>query len=568
MLVKLREPTLRSLLDRTFDLHASLPSLAYAGETPCSYAAMKEIMESLAGLLMAQEVSKGERVALLGDNSPSWVHAYLTLVSMGRVAIPILTGFTRKQVHAILDRSRCAAAFVAQKQMEKIEGSASRHLRAIFSLDDFSLVGGREDTDSKPSSFMPFESLPRPSPKDVAAIIHTSGTTGNSKGVILTHENITSNVLHSIEQFPIDHHDRFLSILPLSHTFEATGGMLCPIAAGSSIHYMKGLPTPARLLDAMGRVKPTAVLAVPLLMEKIYKKQILPGIRKRTFTRWLFGFPFTRPLVHRKAGARLLALFGGHLRFFMFGGASLSEEVERFLKEAGIQYATGYGLTESSPILTINPFGKVKLGSVGLPIPGVEVKVLFADPKTGIGEIVARGPNIMAGYADDETASAHAFTRDGWLKTGDLGFLDEDGYLFLKGRSKNVIVKASGENIYPESVEELLLQDPAVLQALVCESEGKLVAQIHLDETILQEMCAGNESGETRPLNDRFVRDYIENLKRKVNLELPAFSRLNEITLRTEPFETTPTQKIKRYLYVKQAGANIQEKEQPLEKGK
>jgi len=549
MIVELQELTLRALAERSFDFYDSFPATAFAGEEAKTYASLKGEVERAAGLLLSLGIEKGDRVAILGDNCPHWVSAYLAVTSMGAVATPILTGFTGKQIGNILSQSECNAAFISAKQWKKLQGHRPPSLRGLLSLEDFSLVG--EDGKLIDEEILPMalESLPRPSPGDLAALIHTSGTTGYSKAVMLTHENIASNVVNSIERFPIDHNDRFLSILPLAHTFEATGGMLSPIAAGSSIYYMRGLPTPAKLLHAMGSVKPTAVLAVPLLIEKIYKKQIMPQIRKSLLTQWLHRFPLTRPLIHKKAGAKLLESLGGNLRFFMFGGAPLSHDVEVFLGEAQIQYATGYGLSETSPILTISPFGKVKFGSVGLPIPGVEIQVDHPDPQTGVGELLVRGPNIMVGYFEDPASTAAAFTGEGWLKTGDLGFKDDEGYLFLKGRSKNVIVRSSGENIYPESIEEQLLKDPRITQALVHEKDGRLVAQVFLEEEVLKkgDEAAGAFDG------TQDVKAYLEDLRQRVNLELPAFSKLTTMIHRTEPFEMTPTNKIKRYLYVKDA---------------
>jgi long-chain acyl-CoA synthetase len=347
---------------------------------------------------------------------------------------------------------------------------------------------------------------------------------------------------------PLDTNDRFLSILPLSHTFEATGGMLCPLATGVSIYYMQGLPTPQKLLTSMESAKPTGVLTVPLVMDKIYRKRILPQIQNKKMLNTLYAMPVFRKKLNKVAGKKLIKSLGGQLRFFMFGGAALNEDVEVFLRDAGIQYSTGYGMTETSPIMTINPFGKVRVGSCGQPIPGIQIQINEPDPETGIGEIVVKGPMVMRGYYNNPKATAEVFLENGWLKTGDLGYFDREGYLFIKGRSKHVIVGPSGENIYPEIIEQKLQQNPFVQQAIVYTVEEKLTVKVYLDPDLLdQEMKkAGVGSDQVKG----WLEELLETIRKTVNAELPTFSTIQRITRQSEPFEMTPTNKVKRYLYV------------------
>ena len=390
--------------------------------------------------------------------------------------------------------------------------------------------------------------MPEPEAEDLAVIIYTSGTTGHSKGVMLSQRNIVFDVVNGIERFPINADDRFLSILPLAHTFEATGGMLCPIAIGASIYYMRGLPTPQKLLAAMETVKPTAVLTVPLVIDKIFRKKILPQIQGKLIINKLYPLAFFRKKLHQVAGRKLVQSFGNKLRFFMFGGASLNEDVEVFLRDAGISYSTGYGMTETAPIMTINPFGQVKVGSCGKPIPGIEMSIHEPDAQSGIGEIIVRGPIVMSGYYKNPDATAEVFLKGGWLKTGDLGFFDDEGYLFIKGRCKNVIIGPSGENIYPEAIEQKILQEPYFQEAVVFESDGKLLVKAYLDYDVLDREFERNK------LNDaearKLTEDILEQARQRINTQLPAFSQISKILEHPEPFEKTPTNKVKRYLYI------------------
>lgn len=568
MIVEIEQLTIRALMERSFSLYESLPALGYVGDLPRSYSEIRSDVQKLATSLLDRGVKKGDKVAILGENSPNWAVAYLAVVYIGAVAVPILPGFTDSDTRHIIRNSGAGVIFVSQNQRAKIEELDKSVLHTIYSLEDFSAQEFKKDNlkalektiqsfirkeGAEPSAEEILNQFPEPEPDDLAAIIYTSGTTGHSKGVMLTHKNIASNVVNSIEKFPIDSRDRFLSILPLAHTFECTGGMLCPLSVGVTIFYMRGLPTPQKLLSAMETVRPTAVLSVPLVIDKIYRKKVLPQLQSNKLIANLYNKPFFRKNLHKLAGRKLKKSLGGKLRFFMFGGAALNEDVEFFLQEAGIQYSTGYGMTETSPILTINPFGKVKAGSCGQAIPGIEIKIDGADKQNQEGEILVRGDSIMAGYFKNEEATKEVLRDDGWLKTGDLGYLDSDGYLFIKGRSKNVIIGPSGENIYPETVEQLILTSPYIQEVIVYQSEGKLVAKAYLDSDILDQELKdkGIDAAQTK----EYIAALLEQIRKQVNERLPQFSRISKITDHPDPFEKTPTNKVKRYLYTPQAGA-------------
>jgi len=568
MIVKIDKYTINDLMERSFSRFENLPALSFVGGKPLTFGEIRQKVHQTALLLLKKNIQKGDRVAILGENSPNWVISYLATVAIGAVAVPILTGFPDADTRHILRDSGSSAIFVTDKQRDKVEEMGSSSLHTIIVLEDFSVTTTakshlkesekhiqsllkKHDENNDASKIINEYYTPRE--EDLAVIIYTSGTTGHSKGVMLTHKNIASNTVNSIEQFPIDDKDRFLSILPLSHTFECTGGMMCPLAAGSSIYYMDGLPTPQKLLSAMEKVKPTAVLTVPLVMDKIYRKRVIPQIKKIPILGSLYSTAFIRKRLNKIAGKKLLQTFGGELRFFMFGGAALNEDVETFLRDAGISYSTGYGMTETAPILTINPFGKVKVGSCGQPIPGIEMDIHEPNPDTKIGEIIVHGPNVMQGYYKNDEATKSTFLENGWLRTGDLGYFDDEGYLFIKGRSKNVIVGPSGENIYPEIIEQELAQSPYIQEIVVYEADNRLYAMAYPDYDLIDQDLQKKEQS---PEAAQYTENILDEVRKETNARLPQFAAVTKIYEQTEPFEKTPTNKVKRYLYIPKKNGN------------
>ena len=557
-MLTLKSFTIQSLLEQSVHSHADNPSISFVGKPPLTYAKLDEKIEALQKELILSGIGKQDKVAILGENSPQWVIAYLAVTMMGAVSVPILPGFPESDIHHIIRDAHVKGIFISQKQRPFIDEIRQSPLQLVLFLDDLSIFQVKSNSNDPLSKFLkkPIShdlkkkqmKIPVPEPKDLAAIIYTSGTTGNSKGVMLTHENIVSDVINAIQRFPIVPADRFLSILPLSHTFESTGGMLCPLSVGAQIVYMQGLPTPQKLLESMMASHPTSVLTVPLVMDKIYRKRILPQIQSSPILSKIYAIPSLRKVLHKAAGRKLIKSLGGHLRFFMFGGAALHEDVEIFLRDAGIKYSTGYGMTETSPILTINPIEKVKLGSCGKPIPEIEIKIHEPDPETGIGEIIVKGPNVMQGYYKNPEATKNTFLNPEWLRTGDLGYFDDEGYLFIKGRSKNVLVGPSGENIYPENIEHLLCKYPIVQEVIVYQDKGTLVAKVYPNYDYADEMLMGK--GQTPGNKNANIASMLEDVRLDVNTKLIAFSRLARIIEHTDPFEKTPTNKVKRYLYI------------------
>ena len=385
-------------------------------------------------------------------------------------------------------------------------------------------------------------------PDSVAVILYTSGTTGHSKGVVLTHGNLVSNAVSGVRTIPVFETDRFLSVLPMSHTYECTVGLIIPILCGSSVFFLQKPPTPRTLLPAMELVKPTVMNVVPLIIEKIYKKRIKPKLAAKGIVGAVLKLGPARRKVSQIAGNKLMEAFGGHIRCLCIGGAALSAEVESFLADSGVPYAIGYGMTEAAPLLAGVGQDRQRFRAIGPPVPGVELRIDDPDPETGEGEILAKGPNIMREYYKAPKDTEDTFTEDGWLKTGDLGMFDEDGYLYIKGRLKNVIIGPSGENIYPEEIESVINGHEYVVESLVYESEGQVCARIHLNYDALDEAFGVNKMIESDVR--RKVEAVLEQVRKEANAKVSSFAKVARVREQVEPFDKTPTHKIKRFVYL------------------
>jgi long-chain acyl-CoA synthetase len=482
---------------------------------------------------------------------------------MGAIAVPLLPDFHASEIHHILRHSGSKVIFVSERFYHKIEDLDFTTFNSVVLLNDFSIINpdtskatlrqliadGSKELRKITSLVMNLVGFFQRALKenDVASIIYTSGTTGHSKGVMLTHKNIVWNARASAKIPDIMEEDRMLSILPMAHVYECTLGLVIPIMCGASVYYIKKPPTATVLLPALEKVKPTAMLTVPLIIEKIYKTNIMPTIKKRWIVRMAYKFPTIRKRIHRLAGQKLMHTFGGCMRFFGVGGSALSPEVERFLREAEFPYAVGYGLTETSPLIAGSNAQIMRFRAIGPTVPGLNVRIDAPDPKTGIGEIVVRGPSIMKGYYRDPHKTAEVLSSDGWFKTGDLGSFDKDGYLYINGRLKNVILGPSGENIYPEAIEFVLNKFDVILESLVYQDQGQLVARVYLDYETLDAEFAELQLSEAQTRES--IQKKLDDIVRQTNEQVSSFSRLARIIEQREPFEKTPTQKIKRYLY-------------------
>jgi long-chain acyl-CoA synthetase len=538
-------------------------ALTYVDDEPIRYSDLKRQINHLSGFLKNQGVAHGDSVAILGENSPQWGIAYFAITTMGAVAVPILPDFHTSEIHHILRHSGSKVIFISERFYYKIEDLDLSEFTSVILLNDFSIINpsiskatlrqliaeGSKELRKIKNLVLGLAGFIQNEIKDddVASIIYTSGTTGHSKGVMLTHKNIVWNAIASSKIPNINENDRMLSILPLAHVYECTLGLVLPIMCGASVFYVKKPPTAAVLLPALEIVKPTMMLTVPLIIEKMYKTRIIPEIKKSPLVRLVYKFPIIRKRIHKIAGRKLMETFGGALRFFGVGGAALSSEVERFLREAEFPYAIGYGLTETSPLIAGADADNTRYRSTGPIVPGLEVRIENPDPKSGIGEIIVRGPSIMKGYYRESERTAEVLSSDGWFHTGDLGSFDKNGYLYINGRLKNVLLGPSGENIYPEAIESVVNRSDIVLESLVFQDEGQLVARVHLDYEKLD--VEFTDMGLTESQTRGRIIKLLEDIRKQVNEQVSSFSRIARFIEQTEPFEKTPTQKIKRYLY-------------------
>lgn len=437
--------------------------------------------EEISELLLSNNIQPGDKVGILSQNMPNWGVAFFSCTAYNRIAVPLLPDFSETEIENILEHSEAKAIFVSKKLSRKLSGAIKEKLQTIIEIDDFTVLKG-ESACNKPASELK-EALQAPefTPKEeeLATIIYTSGTTGNSKGVMLSHKNLCSHLKSAMQLRPSFEWDVWLSILPLSHTLENSLSLLLPFSSGASVYYLDKAPTPSALLQAFKVVKPTTILVVPLIIEKIYKNSILPKINAKKITATMYKTVLGRKLVHRIVGKQMREMFGGKVRFFGIGGAKLDGTVERFLYEAKFPYAIGYGLTECCPLLAGAIPSMVKWQTTGPAVPGVQLRIDNVNPETGEGEIVAKGDNIMMGYYKNPKATAEAFTEDGWFRTQDLGYIDEKGWLSIRGRLKNMILGPSGENIYPEEIETVINSHASVVESLVTTHKGNLIARIH-----------------------------------------------------------------------------------------
>jgi len=546
--------TFPALFTKTLNSFGDCNAYSFVGEEPRTYKETYREIRSLIALMEKLGINPGDRVAILSNNMPNWSSAYFSITFMGAVAVPILPDFSSAEIVNVLTHSGSKAVFVSSLLKPKIVDFKSDDLKTIIIIEDYTVISALENApvylpDATPQKDYDVKE------DDLASIIYTSGTTGRSKGVMLTHRNISFNAMKGRVIQPIDEKDRFLSVLPLSHTYENTLGLILPMLAGSCVYYLRKPPTPSVLLPALEIVRPTMMLTVPLIMEKIYYNKILPSFQGNFILRMLYRLPLIRKKLNAVAGKKLRKTFGGELKFYGIGGAKLNRAVEKFLIEAGFPYAIGYGLTETSPLLAgANP-GKSVFESTGPAIEGIELMINKPDKVTGEGEIWARGPNIMKGYYKDPGMTAEVLTSDGWFKTGDLGVLDKNNYLFIKGRLKNMILGASGENIYPEEIESVINNFRFVTESLVIQQKGKLVALVHLNMEELEKKYQNLKQDVARQKQDMAnmleekKRELLSELQEYVNSKVSKYCQINKVVSQPSPFQKTATLKIKRFLY-------------------
>jgi long-chain acyl-CoA synthetase len=534
------------LFAETVKKHAARPAMSMIGEKHISYHELDLKIKALIAWFEKLGVSQGDKVAILSASIPNWGASYYAITFMGAAVVPILPDFHSSEIRNILKHSAAGVLLVSDGLMPKIQDLDADVAPVRIRIEDFTLIGKNDKIDA----FDPF-SIParqyKVTEEDLAAIIYTSGTTGKSKGVMLTHRNICFTAKMSERVQEINENDRFLSVLPLSHTYENTIGLIFPMTKGACIYYLGKAPSPSVLLPALKEIKPTVMLTVPLIIEKIFRSKIKPKFSKNIVLRFAVHIPFIRRKLNQLAGRKLLETFGGELRFFGIGGAKLNKTVETFLIEARFPYAIGYGLTETSPLLAGSNPRNSRLQSTGPAISGIELIINNPDKLTGEGEIWAKGPNVMKGYYKEPELTKEVITPDGWFRTGDLGILDQDGFLYIRGRLKNMIVRSGGENIFPEEIESVINNFKHVVDSLVLERNSKLVALVNFNTEEITEMyhMSKEDTANTAIVTNKLLIE----LQAYVNHRVNKYSQIQEVILQPEPFEKTATLKIRRYLY-------------------
>ncbi|WP_310747338.1 AMP-binding protein [Alistipes sp.] len=531
--------TLLELYQHSIHAYSSNKCFSMYGGEALTYRDFADRVDSLIETFVASGLCHGDKIALLSNNMPNWGAAYFAAAISGMVIVPILPDFSGAEIDRIILHSEAKALVASDKLYTKVSKEVIAQLQVVIRSMNLGVISSHSDA--------PRGTIRDPKEEDLAAIIYTSGTTSRPKGVMLSHKNLCSELaMVSILQ-PVYQNDVFLSILPLSHTYECSLGMLLPFMWGASVIYLDKAPTAAVLLPILKEVRPTIMLSVPLIIEKIYKNKILRQLSANRLMRWLYRKEWGRKWLHRIAGKKLMKLFGGRIRFFGIGGAKLDGTVERFLFEGKFPYAIGYGLTETAPVLAgVNP-SMVRHQSTGPMLEGVQARLDNVNPQSGEGEIVVKGPNVMIGYYKDPEATADSFTSDGWFRTKDLGLFDQDGYLYIKGRLSNMILGPSGENIYPEEIENVLNSHALVNDSLVREDNmGKLVAIVYFNREELERKYKTMKE-------ELGIR--MENIKHEllayVNSKVNRFSKISTVIEQKDEFEKTPTHKIKRFLYNK-----------------
>jgi len=501
-----------------------------------TYVQMGLLARKFADYLKQAGIRKGEKVILLSENCPQWPLAYFGIAMAGAVSVPLLTGFSTAQIQNIINHCEARAICINANLAGKFQSEEKNPFNSIPLI----IIDNLKKDDNFNTESITLNDYNEQKPDDLATIIYTSGTIGSSKGVMLSSRNIITSAVSSYKFIKTNTHDRLLSVLPLAHSYECGLGLLAPLMRGSCITYIDRPPSPSVLLPAFKLLRPTAMITVPLLMDKIYNNSIAPKLKNNK----LYKFLLTRSIAMRIAGRKLISVMGGKLKFLGIGGASLSPETEKFLKGAKFPYSAGYGLTEAAPLVAGNKPLRIINKNGYKAADGVKIRIERCPENKDLrdGEIQITGANVMMGYYNDEQKTGEAMTSDKWLRTGDLGSIDKKGRLHIKGRLKALILGPSGENIYPEEIEGLLGSSSLVEESLVYSGKkGELVALVRLSEAAKNIFYNGVS---------RAAENALEELRTFVNKKLAVFSRLNRIEIKYEPFEKTPTMKIKRYLYV------------------
>ena len=549
------QDNLIKIYEKCFRENLALPALTdYFKKETFSYYDMAKEIAKLHLLLREAHIGQGDKIALIGRNNPRWCICYLATITYGAVIVPILQDFNANDIRHIINHSDSRLLFLGDNFWDLIDPEQIEQVEAVFSLTDYHCIYERtgtrltrfqEERDKRyraryKRGFSAKDiSYPEVPNDQVVLLNYTSGTTGYSKGVMLTCNNLTGNVIFALDQNIFGPGIRILSFLPLAHAYGCAFDFLSPIAIGAHITLLGRIPSPKILMEAMGEVKPHIICCVPLILEKIYRKQILPMLDKRVM-KMALRLPLLDTTIYAQMRRKLLAAFGGEVEMFIVGGAPMNEETEEFLLKIKFPLTIGYGMTECAPIVSYSHWTEFKAGSCGRYFSKhLELKIDSPDPERVAGEIILRGEHVMKGYYKNEQTTAEVLDADGWLHTGDMGTLDADGTLYIRGRSKTMILGPSGQNIYPEEVEAKLNTLYCVLESLVVERDGKLVGLVVPDYE-----QADNDGISTGELPELMKRNLAE-----LNGMVASYEQLSQLIIYPTEFEKTPKRSIKRYLY-------------------
>lgn len=526
------------------------PALNTIGGDSFTYAQMATDIARFHIIFEKAGFRKGDKIALCANNGARWGFAYLAVNTYETVIVPILADFKPESVMGLVNHSESVALFTNAARWSQMDPEQMPQLKVVFDVDNWGVLLCRDAKIQEavehwdelfaakyPKGFGPEDvNFPTDNMDDLSTINYTSGSTGDPKGVMLTYRNFSANVDFSQRNVPAG--DKMVSMLPMAHMYGLVIEFLYPLCNGTSIYWMSKAPTPAALMKAFAQVQPYLLITVPLVMEKIYKSKVKPMMEKPAI-RFLTKIPGLNRIVYNKVKDGLLQAFGGKVEEFIMGGAALNPEVERLFKKINFPYLVGYGMTEACPLLAYEHWTKYVAGSCGKAVDVAEVRIDSEDPHHVPGEIQARGANITIGYYKNPEATANAFTEDGWLKTGDLGIMDAEGNIFIRGRSKNMILGPSGQNIYPEEVEAVVNNQTYVMESVVVDRGGKLVALVFLDEEAIAKALLDPEAKAEIP----------ENIRLAANRKLPVYSQIAKVEVMDKPFEKTPKMSIRRFLY-------------------
>ena len=537
------------LYAQAFKKNWELPAFTDFQGSTCTYGEAAQIIRQIHAYFRESGIQKGDKIALLGRNSSNWAISFLAISGYGAVSVPVLPDFNPEDIHHILNHSESVFLFAADGLFEKLSREQIPAIAGVVSLTDFSALSflSQDEKDrwakcftvdyagkSSPENF----ELDEYQDEDLSIISYTSGTSGFTKGVMIPARSLLSNIIYAQEHMPLQAGDRIVSFLPMAHVFGLLFEFLFPVSVGCRVTFLSKAPTPQLIVKAFQEVKPRLILSVPLVIEKIYQKRILPALEK-PIVKFLLKVPGIQLILYKKVRASLVETFGGCFHEIVIGGAPLNREVETFFRKIRFPFTIGYGMTECGPLISYEPSTSFRPSSAGKLVDRMEVRIDSNDPYKEVGEILVKGKNVMLGYYKNEKATADAIDNEGWLHTGDLGIIDHDNFIYIRGRCKNMLLGPSGQNIYPEEMEAKLSNFPYVLECVITQRENKLVAFVFPDPELIEK----ENPGEKR-LNEIMA----DNCK-QVNKVLPKFAQLNSIILVDKEFEKTPKRNIKRYLY-------------------